>query len=257
MTDSQITTELQHEGQTATICLGPPPGNIVTVALMDELSNALSQIDGSRLKLIVVTGQGDHFSYGASVEEHQADLVREMLPRFHALVRQMLDLSYPTLAKVRGKCLGGGFEVALSCSMIAAAEAAEFATPEIKLGVLPPAASVLLPCKVGDSVVCETVLTGEAVSARRLHELGVVNIVAGDTELDDAVDAFVRDNILPKSAAAIQTACRVARIGIRDYFSRHIDAVEKLYLEQLMSTHDANEGIAAFLEKRTPQWKDN
>jgi len=255
---TNITVRELHDGQVVEIALGKPPANIVTMAVMQELSAELSRLSGDdyfhRLKLIMLTGQGDNFSYGASVEEHRADGVADMLPRFHALIAQMLECDVPTLARVKGLCLGGGLEVALACSMIYADADAKLGVPEISLGVFPPAASVLLPCKTGDSIVSEMVLTGKSIPAARLCDVGVVNHVADADQLDGAIDKLIARSILPRSASSLRIATRAARIGIRKHYALHIAEVESLYLKTLMATTDAVEGIEAFLEKRPPEW---
>jgi cyclohexa-1,5-dienecarbonyl-CoA hydratase len=250
-----------HDGQVVEIVLGPAPGNIVSVALIEELAAELRRIDGGgpenkSRKLIVISGDGKHFSYGASVEEHKASSVGEMLPSFHQLIKQLLGCNVPTLAKVSGQCLGGGFELALACSLIFSTEDARFGVPEIKLGVFPPVASVLLPCKTGDAAACQMILTGESFSAGDLFRLGIVNKVADSGPLNDVVADFVENQILPKSASSLRIACQAARTGTREYYDSHIKDAETLYLERLMSTADAVEGIDAFVEKRAPKWAD-
>jgi len=248
-----------HDGQVVEIALGPPPANIVTMDLTAELSSEFKRLSASgneHVKLIVITGQGAHFSYGASVEEHRPGAVADMLPGFHSLIGQVLDCDIPTLAKVSGLCLGGGFELALACAFIVSADAAKFGTPEIKLGVFPPAATALLPGRVGDARACEIVVTGESYAAEQMHAMGVVNRVASGDKLNDEVTAFIERHFLPRSASSLRIACRAARTPLRRYYHEHIDELEQLYLDTLMSTRDAVEGIEAFLEKRSPEWAD-
>ena len=261
MTYKQITVVESYDGQVVEISLGPAPGNIISTDLMEELSTELRELQSDSLqnvgrKLIVISGQGEHFSYGASVEEHRREEVGDMLPRFHSLIRQVLASRIPTMAKVSGMCLGGGFELALACSMIFCAEDAKFGAPEIRLGVFPPAASVLLPCKTGESIACEMILTGDTYPAGDVLRIGIVNKVAEVGGLDSLVSGFIRKQILPKSASSLRIACRASRVRIVEYYDAHIDEAEKLYLETLMSTADAEEGIDAFLEKRQPNWSD-
>lgn len=249
------------DGQVVEIVLGPPPGNIVSMDLIREVATELKRLDNDEpenrsRRLIVFTGNGKHFSYGASVEEHKASSVGEMLPIFHSLVRQIFGCRIPTMAKVSGLCLGGGFEIALACSMILCTEDAKFGVPEIKLGVFPPAASVLLPWKTGDSTTCEMIFTGGTYPASEMHRLGIVNSVTATGSLDDLVADFVQKQILPKSAAALRMACEAARFRSLEFFDTNIKGVEKLYLEKLMATNDAVEGIEAFLAKRDPKWAD-
>ncbi|MFQ5511103.1 MAG: enoyl-CoA hydratase/isomerase family protein [Candidatus Krumholzibacteriia bacterium] len=246
-----------HDGQVVEIILGPAPANIVTARVIRELSLEFDRLTGGPVgnrKLIVLTGAGEHFSYGASVEEHKADSVGEMLPQFHRLIGGILDSDIPTVAKVSGLCLGGGFELALACAMIFSAGEAKFGVPEIQLGVFPPVASVLLPYKTGESAAAKMILTGAKIPAPELHRLGVVQVFDGS--LDDALERFIEKQVLPKSASSLRFACRAARSGIRRHYHSCIEEVERLYLDDLMATTDANEGIDAFLAKRPPKWVD-
>ncbi len=257
MKHKHIAVRELYDGQVVEIALGPPPANIITMDLTEELSSELERWCGAaseNVKLIVLSGQGAHFSYGASVEEHRPANVGRMLPRFHSLIGQVLDCDIPTLAKVSGLCLGGGFELALACCFIVSADEAKFGTPEIKLGVFPPAATALLPCKVGDARACEVVVTGKSYPAAELHTLGIINHVTGTDKLDDEVSTFIETHFLPRSASSLRIACRASRAPIRRYYHEHIGELEQLYLDTLMSTKDAVEGIEAFLEKRSPKW---
>ncbi len=250
------TTEL-HDGQVTEILLGPPPGNILSAQMMDEISAEMDKVRAApHKKLLIFTGTGKHFSFGASVEEHTADKVGAMLPKFHNLIAALLECPVPALAKVRGVCLGGAFELALGCPLLFCEEGAALGVPEIQLGVFPPAASILLPHKIGSGVAAQMILTGDKFAATELKRLGLVNEVAEAGKLDEAVQGFIEKQILPKSAVALRLANQAAQIGLLKHFRDHIQEVERLYLDRLMSTADAVEGIQAFLEKRKPKWKD-
>lgn len=261
MAHDLIRVSEKWDGRVVVIALGPPPGNIITSRLIGEVSSELSRLsrgaDATRVKAVVFQGEGKHFSFGASVEEHRPELVAEMLPRFHRLLGDIIECPVPTIARVSGLCLGGGFELALACSMIIAAESASFGVPEIKLGVFPPAASALLPYKAPEAAACRLILTGAQLPAGELHRLGLVNAVEPLDSLDSALDHFIEEEILPKSASSLRLACRAARGGLARHYRERIDELERLYLDSLMSTHDAREGIAAFLEKRAPKWQDS
>jgi cyclohexa-1,5-dienecarbonyl-CoA hydratase len=255
-----ITTQERFDGQVLDIVLGPPPANIVSAGVMKEMAAELSTLESpsrSSTKLVVLRGEGDHFSYGASVEEHKPDQVGDMLPRFHALLRQMLASSVPSLAQVSGLCLGGGFEVALACSMVICDEEAKLGVPEIRLGVFPPAASVLLTQKTSASRACEMVLSGRNISGRDAYRMGIANILADAGKLEETVAAFIEKQILPKSASSLRLAWQAVRRSTLHHYDAHINPTEKLYLDTLMATHDAVEGIEAFLEKRTPRWRNS
>lgn len=257
MTYSLIKTNELYDGQVTEIVLGPPPGNILGAQMMDEILVELENIVGApHKKLMILTGTGKHFSFGASVEEHTADKVGAMLPKFHELIGALLECPVPALAKVRGVCLGGAFELALACPLLFCEEGASLGVPEIQLGVFPPAASVLLPFKLGFAVAAQLILSGERVPAAELKQVGLVNEVAEAGKLDNAVQAFVEKHVLPKSAAALRLANQAAHSTLIKHYRAHIQEVERLYLDRLMSTADAVEGIQAFLEKRPAKWKD-
>lgn len=253
-----ITVTSKFDGQVNEIALGPPPANIVTDRMMSEMASEIARYqreDTAGVKAIVITGQGDHFSYGASVEEHQVDQIKYVLPRFHDLIGRILECPVPTIARIRGRCYGGGLEVALACSMIFADEKAVFAVPEIKLAVFPPVASLLLPFITGQSAASEIVLSGEEFSAADMNWFGVVGRVS-EGDLESAVDEFIEKSLLPKSASSLRFTQRVAMRSLATHYRTHIRSVERMYIDDLMATRDANEGIAAFLEKRKPEWKN-
>jgi cyclohexa-1,5-dienecarbonyl-CoA hydratase len=256
-----ISIREKHGGQVRELVLGGGKGNIVTEALAGELHaavrDATTDTAASRhLKLLILTGEGGHFSYGASVEEHLPGAADRMLPAFHALIGDLLRCDVPTMAAIRGLCLGGGLEVALACSMLWCEEGAKLGVPEITLGVFPPVASVLLPLKTADAVALDMILTGRTITAPEALKAGIANNVVPAGTLDAALDDFVSTSILPKSASSLRFATSAARVRLRRRYAEDIAALESLYLGKLMSTHDAVEGIRAFLAKRPPDWRD-
>ncbi len=205
------------------------------------------------LRAVVLEAEGPHFSFGASVEEHLADRCAGMLAALHALILEMLECPVPILVVVRGKCLGGGLEVALAGGPIFATPEAEFGQPEIRLGVFAPAASVLLPTRIGQAAAEELLFTGRSLSGGEARALGLIHQLAWDPLA--AALAYFEQHLAAKSAAALGLALRAARASLlRDVRERLVE-VERLYLDQLMTTRDANEGLAAFLAKRAPVWE--
>lgn len=252
-----IKVEGHFGGRVHEVSLGPGPANIVTARVVEEVGQALETAQGdAAVKLLVLTGAGEHFSYGASVEEHRAERIREVLPKLDALVGRMLACPLPTLAKVSGLCLGGGFELALGCSMIFADEGAKLGVPEITLGVFPPVAGVLLPFCTTPARAARLVLSGEMMRAEAARDAGIVTTLAAPGELDAVVEAFIEKHILPKSASSLRFANTIVRSSLSSHYQEHIGLAEKTYIDELMKTADANEGIEAFLEKRKPEWKD-
>lgn len=253
-----IKVDESHDGQIATITLNAPPANILSAAMMKEISDFfVSDKNNQSRKLIVIKGSGESFCFGASVEEHTADRVRDMLPGFHKLIADIISHPVATMAQVSGFCLGGGFELVLACSFIFADETAKFAVPEIQLGVFPPVAAALLPMLGGGTVTNEMLLTGQKLSARSLDTLGIVTEVSAHGELQENINVYIEKLLLSNSASSLRFAHQAARLALVNHYNSIIPKLEKLYLDELMATFDANEGIDSFLEKRKPQWKDH
>jgi len=257
MSTSLLNHTERFDGQIVEVALNAPPANILTAQMMTELRELLAaEREVSARKALILTGSGEHFCYGASVAEHQADQVGDMLPAFHALIDELLDYPIATIARVRGRCLGGGFELALGCSLVFADDSARFAVPEIQLGVFPPVAAVLLPHLAGAALAPRMIIGAEQLTAAELDRFGVLAGGVGSEDLNGLVDDWIGRHLLPLSAASLRRAQRAARVGVVAHFRAHIGAVERLYLNDLMATHDANEGIAAFVQRREPEWKD-
>ena len=241
----------------AALRLSDAKGNIITAELIAALRAAIEDLSTERhLRLVTLEAAGSDFSFGASVPEHAPDQIDTVLPAMHALIRDLLALPAPTAALVQGRCLGGGFELALACDFLFAAETAELGLPEIALGVFPPAASVLLPQRIGVSRSTSAILGGQTVSAAEWRRQGLVEIVATHGRLQQAVDEWYARTLARWSAEALRHAVRVARAPIVAAVRDQLPEVERIYLQELMPSHDAREGIQAFLEKRQPAWRD-
>jgi cyclohexa-1,5-dienecarbonyl-CoA hydratase len=249
----RVAVRFAHDGQLAWVALNAPKANILDGAMIRELTATFRQLAGlHELKLIGLHGAGAHFSFGASVAEHQPEPCRQMIPEFGALFRALLDAHIPTAAAVRGQCLGGGMELAGVCTWIFADPGAKFGQPEIQLGVFPPVAALIFPARIGQARSDDLCLTGRTLDAQEALRAGFVNEVTEDP--DAAVEAFFVRHLLPKSAAALRLAQRASRWGFDRAFREGWAALERLYLDDLMDTADAKEGIAAFLERRAPHW---
>ena len=255
---SSLTLSFEHDGQVARVALAAPKANIVDQAMMAALAAALEDLrNRPQLKVMILTAEGPHFSFGASVQEHLPEHIRAMLPRFSGLLSQLLEVPAITLAAVRGQCLGGGFELAMACDFIIAEEGAQFACPEIKLAVFPPAAAVLLPPRIGASRAAELVLTGAAWSATQAATAGLVVRTTPRGQLDAIVDTWIRDLFLARSPVALRYGVRAARLPLRRAMREDLPQLERTYLDELMAEPDAVEGLRAFLEKREPNWETN
>jgi cyclohexa-1,5-dienecarbonyl-CoA hydratase len=250
-----VAANLEHDGAVLRLVVSNGRGNIYDSVVCDEVMGALGEAANTPgLRCVVLEGGGAHFSFGASVEEHAPDQVRAMLPRFHALIRAIVNLDVLVVALVRGQCLGGGLEVAAGCSVILAEEGAKFGQPEIKLGVIAPAASVLLPSRIAPAAAEDLLLTGRSIDARSAHAMGLVSRVFDFGGGEGGLQAWLSASILPRSAVALKFALHAVRAPLRDAVNRRLQYVEDLYLDELMATEDAPEGITAFLEKREPTW---
>ncbi len=245
---------LDRDGALLRVRLAVPKANIVGGAMVEAFRAALVEYrDHKILRGVLLDAEGPHFSFGASVEEHLPNRCAAMLSSLHALVVAILGFPAPVLVAVRGQCLGGGLELALAGGMIFAAPDAQFGQPEMKLGVFAPAASCLLPYRVNRPTAEDLLLSGRSVNADAALAMGLVQVVTPDPEA--AALAYFDAHLASKSAAALACALSAARGSIVEDVRRRLAEVERLYLDTLMKTQDANEGLAAFLDKRQPRWE--
>jgi cyclohexa-1,5-dienecarbonyl-CoA hydratase len=253
VSDTWVSHRASSDGAVHTITLDKSPGNVIDIALCGRLRHAIAAAaEAEDGKVLVLRGAGKHFSFGASVEEHLPDKAPDMLAALGGVIRDLIGFPYPTLAGVQGSCLGGGLEVVLACGIVIAEESAILASPEIQLGVLAPAATALLPGRAAEDVL----LTGRNVTAGEALRLGIVNAIAADGDLDAAIDTFVDEYFVPRSALSLRLATRAVRQERQAEIERRLDEAERLYIEELLPTHDGVEGIEAFLEKRPPVWRN-
>jgi cyclohexa-1,5-dienecarbonyl-CoA hydratase len=248
----KIRLEFTHDERVARITLASPKANILDRAMIRELDAAVSQCAGRALNAIVLAADGPHFSFGASVQEHLPDQIAGTLHELHALLGRIYEAPAPMIAAVHGQCLGGGFELALTCDVIIADKTAQFACPEVKLAVFAPAASALLPVRVGQAVASRLLLTGEAMTAEEAAGCGLAAKIADD--LDAGLNQWLESEFLPRSPSSLKFTCRAARLPLQRVFEQDLPEIESMYLRDLMATPDAEEGIRAFLEKRVPHW---
>jgi cyclohexa-1,5-dienecarbonyl-CoA hydratase len=240
------------------ITLSKSPLNVLNIEMMREINSVLEGLnsDPSAKVLVFEAVEGSKaFSAGVDVSEHTAEQVEEMIEVFHRMFRLLDGLEIPTVAVVGGAALGGGCELALFCDMVIASEKASFGQPEIQVGVLPPIAVVALPEIIGPKKTMEMVLTGDRIRADEAERLGLINKVVTPEELQTAADEFV-GKLSKMSGAILRITKRAVRLGSIGSFADGLAAVEDLYLGPLMDTEDAHEGLAAFMEKRPPIWKD-
>jgi cyclohexa-1,5-dienecarbonyl-CoA hydratase len=252
-----VSVAFNRDRSRAAFTLFHEKGNIVTAEMVAALRSGLEAIaDNPHLKLITLEGAGADFSFGASIPEHAPERIGEVLPDMHRLIDDLLDAPAVTAAIARGRCLGGGFELALACDFIFAADDAVFGLPEIALGVFPPAASALLPLRVGVPRATRALITGENRTASAWRDAGLVEFIAPAASLEAEVERWFTLHLAPRSAVALRHAAAAARHDLCARVRQVLPDLERLYLDDLMRTHDAVEGIAAFLARRPPNWKN-
>jgi cyclohexa-1,5-dienecarbonyl-CoA hydratase len=255
MPDAPLKSWLERDQQILRLQLARPKANIIDAEMIAALSATLaSHAADERLMAVVLGAEGPHFSFGASVEEHLPDQCAAMLGKINALVMQMLEYPVPIVAAVQGQCLGGGLELACASSPIIAAPDAMLGQPEISLAVIAPAASCLLPERIGQSQAEMLLLSGKSVDAERAKQIGLVDEVSATPT--EAALAWLDEDIIGKSASSLRIALAAAR---HDYVERvrvKLRSVEKMYIDILMQTKDPVEGLNAFLEKREPVWEN-
>ena len=231
-----------------------PKANILDARMIAALDAALTAGLASGPTLaVLIDAEGPHFSFGASVEEHLPEHCAAMLRGFHALLLRLLALPVPVLCAVRGQCLGGGLELALTASRIFAAPGAMFGQPEIRLGVFAPAASALLPERIGRPAAEDMLLSGRSFGAEEAQAIGLIQTVAEDPAR--VAEEWFSAHLADKSAAALAHAMVASRADLIARTRARLAELESLYLDDLMRTQDALTGLQAFLAKRTPHWE--
>ncbi|MBZ0263975.1 enoyl-CoA hydratase/isomerase family protein [bacterium] len=245
---------VEGEGKVEVI-LNRPPVNILNIEMMKELIDAFRSFKtNSKLRVVLIRAEGKLFSAGVDVEEHTSDKVEQMIIAFSNMFKYLWEIDAVTIAAVNGAALGGGCELAIGCDLVVASDKAKFGQPEIKVGVFPPMATVVFPKLIGRNLAFEWLLGGDVYSSEEANRIGLINRVFRVDEFDAKVDEYVSRftsqsaSVIAISKEAIDRAMdRPARDGM--------SVVDMLYLRKLMHTHDAKEGLAAFLEKRDPDWK--
>jgi len=254
MSYQHIRSELA--GGVGTIVLNRPPVNILNIEMMEEINRALRDFKEEKgLKVLLFRAEGKAFSAGVDVGEHMGDMVKRMIETFHEMFRIMDELHVPSIAVVNGSALGGGCELALYCDMALATERSTFGQPEIMVGVFPPIAALIFPRIIGRKRAMELILSGKTIGAREALEMGLINRVVSEDSLEEDVRGFV-DEFTRNSAVVLKLTKKAVMEGLCDDVGGGLRRIERIYLEELMKTEDATEGLKAFLEKRKPHWKD-
>ena len=240
----------------AELILNRPPLNVLNISMLQEINSVLEKLNSqTELKHLVIKATGKAFSAGVDVEEHTKDKVDEMIKTFHQMFLLLENLEIPTLSVVQGAALGGGCELALFCDLVMTSEEAKFGQPEIKVGVFPPVAIAYFPNFAQRRKVLELILTGETITAQEAYQMGLVNKVFPSDKFEAEVNGFI-EKIKSLSAIVLRITKKSWKESNKINFKEALKITEKIYLEKLMSTFDANEGLAAFLGKRVPLWKN-
>lgn len=248
--------ESVFDGGLGTITLNRPPVNILNIAMMEEINDRLDSWKGKKdLKAVLFDAKGKCFSAGVDVGEHMGDLAPKMIEAFHGMFRKMDALGIPTVASVYGSCLGGGCELAVFCDLVIASQDAKFGQPEIQVGVFPPIAALIMPRIMGRKAASELIFSGKIISAQEAAGMGLVNMVVEQGELEAETEKFLKP-YLRMSAEVLRKTRKAVMAGLGDDLEASLQVIEKIYLDELMPTADAQEGLKAFLEKRRPEWKN-
>ena len=250
---SPLKVWFEEEGRLLRLRLSRPKANLIDATMIAALRGALSEhLANTNLGGVLLDAEGPHFSFGASVEEHMPAQCEAMLRGIHELVLQLVESPVPALVAVRGQCLGGGLEVALAGHLIFVAPDASLGQPEMKLGVFAPAASCLMPELIGPPRSIDLLLSGRSIAGVDAAAMGMAQL-ASDPE--SAALAYFTEHLKPKSASSLRYAVKAARFDYAARIRAKIERVERMYLDELMNSHDAVEGLEAFVGKRAAQWQ--
>lgn len=239
----------------ARLRLDNPPLNIIDLAMMEELSQALADIEPrADISILILSGSQQAFSAGVDVAAHAPEKVEEMLAKFHGVIRALVSSRKVTIAAVHGHCLGGGAELAMVCDLVYTSELATWGFPEIKLACYPPVAVTALAALAGQKHAADLVLTGRSITGKEAAAIGLANAVVPEVDLEHAVQEAVQ-HLTALSPAALAIAKKAIYAWDSMHFDKGLARAEKIYLDELMKTDDAQEGVKAFMHKREPKWK--
>ena len=250
------TIVVEEKDMIGRITFNKPPLNVLNIEMMKEINNALKAFQKQSLKVLILNANGKAFSAGVDVSEHTKEKVKEMIQVFHDIFTNLNKISAPTVALVNGAALGGGCEVATFCDIIIASEKSKFGQPEIKVGVLPPVAAAIFPKLIWSKKALELILTGDIIRANEAKELGLVNHILPVEGFEVEAEKFITEKLACNSAVVLQLTKRAIIEGATQNYKESIKKIEDIYLNELMKTSDASEGLAAFMEKRQPIWKN-
>lgn len=254
MVDLPIKSWLERDGRLLRIRLAKPKGNIVDIAMIAALEDVLRrQRDNGKLLGVIFDHEGPHFGFGASIPEHLPDKVDDLVTKLHVMIKNMLAFPVPVMMLVRGQCVGGSLEVVLAGHLIFASRDAMFGQPEIRLGTMAPVGSCLLPERIGRAQAEDLLLSGRSISAEEAHRLGLVNEVSENPE--STALAYFDAYLSGHSPNSLRHAVKAVRHALLARVFPEMDAVEAIYLKEMIRHPDPEEGLRAFIEKRKPVWE--
>ncbi|MBI1743469.1 enoyl-CoA hydratase/isomerase family protein [Candidatus Acetothermia bacterium] len=250
---------MEKTNAVARVILNRPPLNVVDIQTLRALRDAFDSLRNDKSKVIVLSAEGKAFSAGVDIKDHTEDKVGTMMTLLREVFEMLWAFEQPTVAIVQGAAFGGGLELAIGCDFIIASESAQFGQPEIRVGVFPSIACLLLPRLIPWAKALELVLMGESISAQEAYRLGLVNRVVAAAQLETEAKAFV-NKLAELSGPVLKLAKRAALVGLGQEWSvdrmQSYAKLERLYLDEMMKLEDTHEGLKAFMEKRKPQWKE-
>jgi cyclohexa-1,5-dienecarbonyl-CoA hydratase len=246
---------VHYQGQLARITFTRLPLNVFDFQLMDEMAQALESLKAhTEISAVVISGSERAFSAGVDVAVHTPEQIQTMFQKFHGLILALVKLPRITIAEVRGACLGGGAELAMLCDMCFTTPDAKWGFPEIGLGCYPPVACTALAALVGQKRAADLIFTGRTFSGTEAAEWGLANEAVSGEELQNRIQSTLA-HLFELSPAALAHAKKAFYAWDSIHLDKGLARAEKIYVEELMQTEDAKEGIQAWLEKRKAEWK--
>src|ERR1700677_2340831 len=248
--------KVRVDGEVARLTLDRPDHNLLNERMLCELASGINILgEQYNIKLIMLESAGKTFCGGIELGEYTQRRVFQLLDAFHFAFSAMLDTSKPLLVVVNGPAFGGGAELAVLGDLVVATPKARFAQPEIRLGVFPPLSAVILPHILGTKLALELVLTGEAISAERAREIGLVNWLVPENQLEKTVNQLIA-KVCAQSGPVLSMAKKAILGSVGMPLREGVKSSMKVFLNELAELEDSQEGLRALVEKRAPKWKN-
>ena len=246
------TVRIDRDGARTTVTWDRPPVHVFDVALLEDLASALRSEPAHQAQVVVLRGSNHRWSAGFAVEDHLGDRVVQMFSAFDSVLASIASIPGPTVGVVEGPCLGGGLELLSACDLALAASSAIFGQPEIRLGVFPPLGAATYGRRLGSKRAAELLLLGETLTARQAQEFGLVGRVVPDEQVEKEADGMVKrlEGFRKETLILLKEVMREQEPDPGAALAR----AERAYLQRLMNLPQPEEGLRAFLEKRTPVW---